>query len=165
MHCHESFFREGQAMLTVDINNARQAVLASASSARADQPEEAAQTTPVASEGVRVHLSLKGLEVAARQQGDSDIDESGLPESIRQLLKMIRKLQKELAEANRQLQALMRDRSLDPVQMQKKTAALQARVSALSAALNTVNFGLIKAMSQANLSPDQVGKAMKLLAA
>lgn len=151
-------------MLTVDINNARQAVLANASNARADQPEEAAQTASAASEGVRVNLSLKGLEVAARQQGDSDIDESGLPESVRQLLKMIRKLQKELAEANRQLQALMRDRSLDPVQMQKKTAALQARVSALSAALNTVNFGLIKAMSQVNLSPDQVGKAMKLLA-
>lgn len=151
-------------MLTVDLTNARQAVLSSASGARADQADDSAQPASAATEGVRVNLSLKGLEVAAKQQGDSDIDESGLPESIRQLLKMIRKLQKELAEANRQLQALMRDRSLDPVQMQKKTAALQARVSALSASLNTVNFGLVKAMSQANLSPDQVGKAMKLLA-
>lgn len=151
-------------MLTVDLTNARQAVLSSAPGARADQADDNAQPASAATEGVRVNLSLKGLEVAAKQQGDSDIDESGLPESIRQLLKMIRKLQKELAEANRQLQALMRDRSLDPVQMQKKTAALQARVSALSASLNTVNFGLVKAMSQANLSPDQVGKAMKLLA-
>ncbi|MDR0279114.1 MAG: hypothetical protein LBJ37_14640 [Paucimonas sp.] len=111
-------------------------------------------------------LSLKGLEISSKQQAeaDADIDKSGLPESVRQLLKMIRKLQKELAEANRQLQALMRDRSLDPVEMQKKTAALQARVSALSASLNTLNFGLVRAMNQANLSPDDVNKAMKFLA-
>ena len=150
-------------MLTVDIKNTRQAIVASQPDSSRNQAGEAEQATSVAAEGVKVNLSLKGLEVAGKNRGDADIDESGLPESVRQLLKMIRKLQKELAEANRQLQALMRDRSLDPVQMQKKTAALQARVSALSASLNTVNFGLVKAMSQANLTPDQVGKAMKLL--
>lgn len=150
-------------MLTVDIKSARQAILASQPDSLRNQAEEAGQPASGASEGIKVNLSLKGLEIASKQQGDADIDESGLPESVRQLLKMIRKLQKELAEANRQLQALMRDRSLDPVEMQKKTAALQARVSALSASLNTVNFGLVKAMSQANLTPDQVGKAMKLL--
>ncbi|OLS63410.1 hypothetical protein [Pseudomonas putida] len=151
-------------MLTVDIKNTRQAILANQAENRANQAEDARQSGAVPSEGIKVDLSLKGLEVASKQTGDADIDESGLPESVRQLLKMIRKLQKELAEANRQLQALMRDRSLDPVQMQKKTAALQARVSALSASLNTVNFGLVRAMSQAALTPDQVGKAMKLLA-
>lgn len=151
-------------MLTVDIKNTRQAILANQAENRANQAEDARQSGAVPSEGIKVDLSLKGLEVASKQTGDADIDESGLPESVRQLLKMIRKLQKELAEANRQLQALMRDRSLDPVQMQKKTAALQARVSALSASLNTVNFGLVRAMSQADLTPDQVGKAMKLLA-
>lgn len=151
-------------MLTVDIKSTRQAILANQAETRARQAEEARQGGSVASEGVKVNLSLKGLEVASKLQGDADIDESGLPESVRQLLKMIRKLQKELAEANRQLQALMRDRSLDPVEMLKKTAALQARVSAFSASLNTVNFGLVRAMSQANLTPDQVGKAMKLLA-
>ncbi|HCN45669.1 MAG TPA: hypothetical protein DIT18_08445 [Pseudomonas sp.] len=151
-------------MLTVDIKSTRQAILANQAETHARQAEEARQGGSVASEGVKVNLSLKGLEVASKQQGDADIDESGLPESVRQLLKMIRKLQKELAEANRQLQALMQDRSLDPVEMLKKTAALQARVSALSASLNTVNFGLVRAMSQANLTPDQVGKAMKLLA-
>jgi|GEM_PF-3237982 len=152
-------------MLTVDIKSTRQAILAQQSESRASQAEEAVERASASSEGVRVNLSLKGLEVASKQQGDADIDESGLPESVRQLLKMIRKLQKELAEANRQLQALMRDRSLDPVEMQKKTAALQARVSALSASLNTVNFGLVRAMSQVELTPEQVGKAMKLLAA
>lgn len=151
-------------MLTVDIKSTRQAILAQQSESRAEQPEEAVRQGSAASEGIKVNLSLKGLEVASKQQGDADIDESGLPESVRQLLKMIRKLQKELAEANRQLQALMRDRSLDPVEMQKKTAALQARVSALSASLNTVNFGLVRAMSQVELTPEQVGKAMKLLA-
>lgn len=151
-------------MLTVDIKNTRQAILANQAENRANQAEDARQSGAVPSEGIKVDLSLKGLEVASKQTGDADIDESGLPESVRQLLKMIRKLQKELAEANRQLQALMRDRSLDPVEMQKKTAALEARVSALSASLNTVNFGLVRAMSQADLTPDQVGKAMKLLA-
>lgn len=151
-------------MLTVDIKSARQAILANQAQTSANQAEEARYSAAAPSEGIKVDLSLKGLEVAGQQQGDTDIDESGLPESVRQLLKMIRKLQRELAEANRQLQALMRDRSLDPVEMQKKTAALQARVSALSASLNTVNFGLVRAMSQANLTPDQVGKAMKFLA-
>ncbi len=150
-------------MLIVDIKSTRQAILAQSAETRASQAEEARQSGSAPSEGIKVDLSLKGLEAASKQQADADIDESGLPESVRQLLKMIRKLQRELAEANRQLQALMRDRSLDPVEMQRKTAALQARVSALSASLNTVNFGLVRAMSQADLTPDQVGKAMKLL--
>ncbi|MFW3895491.1 hypothetical protein [Pseudomonas bharatica] len=157
------FPQAGRAMLTVDIKSTRQAILANQVQTSAKQAEEARQSGSAPSEGIKVDLSLKGLEVASKQQGDADIDESVLPESVRQLLKMIRKLQRELAEANRQLQALMRDRSLDPVEMQKKTAALQARVSALSASLNTVNFGLVRAMSQADLTPDQVGKAMKLL--
>ncbi|SNS35181.1 hypothetical protein SAMN05444352_106233 [Pseudomonas japonica] len=150
-------------MLTVDSKTTRQATLVNSSDARSNPAAETSGQAAASAEGIRVNLSLKGLEVARTQQGDADIDESGLPESVRQLLKMIRKLQKELAEANRQLQALMRDRSLDPVEMQKKTAALQARVSALSASLNTVNFGLVRAMSQAELSPDDVGKAMKFL--
>ncbi len=150
-------------MLTVDSKTTRQTLPANPSDTRSSPVAEASGKTATAAEGIRVNLSLKGLEISSKHQADSDIDESGLPESVRQLLKMIRKLQKELAEANRQLQALMRDRSLDPVQMQKKTAALQARVSALSASLNTLNFGLVRAMSQANLSPDQVTKAMKFL--
>lgn len=154
-------------MLTVDSKTTREVIPASPSGVRASPVPEAPDQTPAPAESIRVDLSLKGLEISSKQQveADADIDKSGLPESVRQLLKMIRKLQKELAEANRQLQALMRDRSLDPVEMQKKTAALQARVSALSASLNTLNFGLVRAMNQANLSPDDVNKAMKFLAA
>lgn len=153
-------------MLTVDSKTTRQVIPAGPSGVRASPVPEASDQTPAPAESIRVDLSLKGLEISSKQQAeaDADIDKSGLPESVRQLLKMIRKLQKELAEANRQLQALMRDRSLDPVEMQKKTAALQARVSALSASLNTLNFGLVRAMNQANLSPDDVNKAMKFLA-
>ena len=152
-------------MLTDDSKTTRQTLPASPADTRTSPVAEASARRASSTEGVRVELSLKGLEVSSKHQADTDIDESGLPESVRQLLKMIRKLQKELAEANRQLQALMRDRSLDPVEMQKKTAALQARVSALSASLNTLNFGLVRAMSQADLSPDDVNKAMKFLAA
>ncbi len=154
-------------MLTVDSKTTRQALPANPSDVRASPVPEGLDHTVPAAEGIRVELSLKGLEISSKQQAEADaeIDKSGLPESVRQLLKMIRKLQKELAEANRQLQALMRDRSLDPVEMLKKTAALQARVSALSASLNTLNFGLVRAMGQADLSPDDVNKAMKFLAA
>lgn len=116
---------------------------------------------PQARQEVKVTLSLKGLETAKANQGDSDIDDSGLPDSIRMLLKMVRKLQQELSEARAQLQALMRDRSLDPEQMLKATATLQSRVVGLTAALNSVNAGLIKAMS--GLTPDQALKAAKLL--
>lgn len=150
-------------MLTVDITSTRQVIPATPSDARAGRAEEPEQRAAVPSEGIKVALSLKGLEVSGSNAGDADIDESGLPEAVRQLLKMVRKIQKELAEANRQLEALMRDRSLDPVEMLKKTAALQARVSALSASLNTVNFGLVRALRQETLTPDQLGKAMKLL--
>ncbi|MFJ4371372.1 hypothetical protein ACIP1T_01995 [Pseudomonas japonica] len=165
MKRHESFPGQARAMLTVDSRSTRQTILATPSDSPGSPADKAVQRASALSEGVKVNLSLKGLEVSGKQQADADIDESGLPESVRQLLKMIRKLQKELAEADRQLQALMRDRSLDPVEMQKKTAALQARVSALSASLNTLNFGLVRAMSQADLSPDDVNKAMKFLAA
>ncbi|WP_110971986.1 hypothetical protein [Pseudomonas huaxiensis] len=150
-------------MLTVDLQATRQASVSGHSEPVQAKRGEEGEGTTAPGEGVKVSLSLKGLEVSGQRQDDADIDESGLPESVRQLLKMIRKLQRELAEAQRQLQSLMRDRSLDPVEMQKKTAALEARVSALSASLNTANFGLVRAMGQLALTPDQVGKAIKLL--
>ena len=42
----------------------------------------------------------------------SDIEDSGLPENIQQLLKMIRKLQKEIAEKKALIEAVMADKRL-----------------------------------------------------
>ncbi|MGY2257435.1 hypothetical protein [Pseudomonas sp. SDO55104_S430] len=52
-----------------------------------------------AKEGIKVSLSGAGLQKASGSSGkDRDIDESGLPTDIKQILKMIRKLQRQIAE-------------------------------------------------------------------
>ncbi|NER61245.1 hypothetical protein G3435_17280 [Pseudomonas sp. MAFF212428] len=124
----------------------------------------AEQAVPTASEGVRVNLSAGGMR-ASKSNGDKDIEESGLPDTIQKMLKMIRKLQKELAEKMEQLNAVMRDDSLSPEEMRQRVSSLQGEITTLAGALTTANAALAKAMKQQSLSPDQVAKVLELLAA
>ncbi|WP_347905081.1 hypothetical protein [Pseudomonas purpurea] len=119
---------------------------------------------PVLAEGIKVSLSGTGLNKSSGAGGaDSDIEESGLPDNIQQILKMIRKLQRQLAEKMAELQAVMADKSLSPEQMRAKVGALQSAITGISGGLITANASLAKAMKQAGLSADQVMKAASLL--
>jgi hypothetical protein len=136
------------------------------SSKTATQDESATPTglqTPVAAEGIRVSLSGAGIKKAAEFGANRDIEESGLPENIQQILKMIRKLKQQIAEKMAQIQAVMADRRLTPEQARAKAGTLQSAIATLTSGLITANGALSKAMKVAGLSPEQLLKAASLM--
>ncbi|MEO6677636.1 MAG: hypothetical protein ABIO21_09680 [Pseudomonas sp.] len=119
--------------------------------------------TPTKVEGIKVSLSGAGIEKAAAAKGEnSDIEESGLPENIQQILKMIRKLQQQIAEKMAEMQAVMKDKRLSPEERKAKLGALQAFINNLNGGLIVANNALSKAMKQAGLTPEQILKAASL---
>jgi hypothetical protein len=123
----------------------------------------AGAVTPAAVQGIKVSLSGAGIEKAAAARGEnSDIEESGLPENIQQVLKMIRKLQQQIAEKVAEMQAVMRDKRLSPAEIKAKVGLLQAFITNINAGLITANTALSKAMRQGDLTPEQVLKTASL---
>ncbi|WP_426189790.1 hypothetical protein [Pseudomonas sp. NFXW11] len=109
-------------------------------------------------------LSGVGLEKSSSAAGgDRDIEESGLPENVQQILKMIRKLQQQIAERLARLQALMADKRLSPEEARAKVTALQADLANLNGALLTANATLAKVLRESGLTPEQLQKAAALL--
>ena len=110
------------------------------------------QATPTLVEGVKVSLSGASIERSAGSGGDNrDIEESGLPENIQQLLKMIRKLQKQIAEKKALIEKII------------KVAALRGAIAALNTGLITANLALSKVVGQSGLTSDQNMKVGSLL--
>jgi hypothetical protein len=130
-----------------------------------DDPFQAANgAVAPGAEGVKVSLSGAGQSKSSAAQGaNSDIEESGLPENIQQLLKMIRKLQQQIAEKMAEMQAVLADKHLTPEQTKARLGSLQAALAGLNAGLLTANNALAKAMKTSGLSPEQVLKAASLL--
>ncbi len=121
-------------------------------------------TTPTLVEGVKVSLSGASIAKAATVGGEnSDIDNSGLPENIQQLLKMIRKLQKQIAEKKAQMNKVMADKSLSNEERINKLAALRGAIAALNSGVVTANLALSKVMGQSAMTPDQNLKVGALL--
>ncbi|MET1076421.1 MAG: hypothetical protein ABWY06_00210 [Pseudomonas sp.] len=127
-------------------------------SAGASADEQAAKDSFIGD--FRVTLSELGRNRAAAK--DQDIDDSSLPDSIKETLKLIRALKAQIAEKKAELQALMRDQSLDETQRLQRADALQTELSSLSSALLGANATLIKLMRESNLSPEQVQQAGSL---
>ncbi|WP_065614974.1 hypothetical protein [Pseudomonas moraviensis] len=120
--------------------------------------------SPTLVEGVKVSLSGAAIAKSAAVGGEnSDIDNSGLPENIQQLLKMIRKIQKEIIEKKARMAAVMSDKTLSNEEKINKLAALRGAIAALNSGLITANLALSKVMNQSALSPDQNLKVGSLL--
>ncbi|MBS5839268.1 hypothetical protein HBN69_05185 [Pseudomonas lundensis] len=118
-------------------------------------------TTPA--EGVSVTISGAALKAAGAQKADnSDIEDSGLPDNIQKLLKMIRDVKKQIAEKQQQLQQVLTNTSLSPEQAKAQASALQGEISSLTASLITLNASLAKAMK--DMSSDDALKAASLAA-
>ncbi|KQT67324.1 MULTISPECIES: hypothetical protein [unclassified Pseudomonas] len=130
-----------------------------------DRDEDLSHTaTPTLVEGVKVSLSGAAIAKSAAVGGEnSDIDNSGLPENIQQLLKMIRKIQKEIIEKKARMAAVMSDRTLSTEEKINKLAALRGAIAALNSGLITANLALSKVMNQSALNPDQNLKVGLLL--
>ncbi|OPA99714.1 hypothetical protein BFW87_03090 [Pseudomonas fluorescens] len=125
--------------------------------------EDKPAAPPTPGEGVVVTISGAGLKAA---QGGSnpnkDIDDSGLKDNIKQLLKMIRELRKQLAEKMAQLSAVMNDTALSPDARQAKVAGLQGDIASIQSGLMTAMAQLAKSLKDE--SPEANMTAMALLA-
>ena len=121
------------------------------------------EEAPPPAEGVKVTISGAALKAAsAGKNENSDIEDSGLPENIQSILKMIRAIKKKIAEQMAKLQAIMTNRSLSPEQARTQSMALQAEVAALNASLTTANNSLNKALQESGASSESIVKAASL---
>jgi hypothetical protein len=135
-----------------------------AASGNARDSASSEEATPTLVEGVKVSLSGASIEKSAGAGGDNrDIEESGLPENIQQLLKMIRKLQKEIAEKKALIEAVMADKRLSSEEKIIKVASLRGAIAALNTGLITANLALSKVVGQSGLTADQNMKVGSLL--
>ncbi len=126
-------------------------------SAAAVEEKDAA---PNAAGGIKVTISPDAFKAAKVKSADSDIDESGLDDNVKQMLKTIRALKQQIDEKLAELQAVAMDQSLTPEERQAKVAGLQAAISALQAGLITAQTSLAKAMK--GMSPEDIGKVLAL---
>lgn len=114
-------------------------------------------------EGIRVTLSELGKSKSGASQRKSAIDESNLPELIKQILKTIRELKLQLDQKLAELQAVMGDGALAPEEKQSRLQALQSELATLSGALSSAYSSLSKAMRDMQLSDTDIQTALSLL--
>lgn len=114
-------------------------------------------------EGIKVTLSEQSQKISEAAKDNKDIDGSSLPDNIKQILKMIRELRQQLAEKQAELQALMADQSLSEEERMQKAQGLQGEISTLNGAISTANGELIKAIHDANMTPDQLQEMSTLM--
>ncbi|MCP1615751.1 hypothetical protein FBY21_0359 [Pseudomonas sp. SLBN-26] len=130
--------------------------------AQTEEAKAAGSATAAEQSGVKVSLSKEGV---ARSEGtgkNDDIDESGLPDVIKQILKMIRRLREQVQEKQKELQEVATDSSLDEETRKLRQQQLRGELASLNSALTTALVNLRKAMKESKLSDEQSVKAMSL---
>jgi len=127
------------------------------------QASTAERTPEELREGLRVSLSELGRSLSAKtEKKNQDIDESGLPDSIKQLLKMIRELKAQIAAKEAELKALMADQNLAQEARQVQLEALQSELAMHNGAWASANANLIKQLQKQGLSDEQMLTATTL---
>ncbi|MGY4532820.1 Sec-independent protein translocase protein TatA [Pseudomonas sp. TE3786] len=117
-------------------------------------------------QGIKVTLSEQAQKISSAAKGSNDdIDNSSLPDGIKQALKMIRQLRQQIAEKQAELQAVMADQSLSDEARAQKAQGVQSQLATLNGALITANGALLQAVKEAGLSPDQLQEMSGLLMA
>lgn len=116
-------------MWSSDLKAMGRAFLAANAAAQKSAAEKATPqsvlTTPAA-QASQVSLSALGLARAALAgSSNTDIKESGLPDSVQKVLTSVRQSQKGLQQMNAQLQAMTHNKYLTPEMRQANMAALQ----------------------------------------
>ncbi|WP_252959144.1 hypothetical protein [Pseudomonas simiae] len=121
--------------------------------------ETATETKVV--EGVTVTISADAFKAAgAAKSSNADIDDSGLDDNVKQVLKMIRQLKQQIAEKQAELAAVAAANNLSPEEARAKTSALQSEISSLQAGLMSAQASLAKAMK--GMSAEDSMKAASL---
>jgi len=127
--------------------------------------EKAATAAPAAVtkvvEGVTVTISADAFKAAgAAKSSNADIDDSGLADNVKQVLKMIRQLKQQIAEKQAELAAVAAANNLSPEEARAKTSALQSEISSLQAGLMSAQTSLAKSMK--GMSADDAMKTASL---
>ena len=113
-------------------------------------------------DSLRVSLSeLKARSAAA--QKNQDIDDSSLPDLIKDLLKRIRALKEQIEAKKEELNAVMSDQSLDPDAKRLKIETLQSELASLQGALSSAHATLLKALREQGLTDQQMQEVSSLL--
>ncbi|KTC21444.1 hypothetical protein AO391_08030 [Pseudomonas marginalis ICMP 9505] len=114
----------------------------------AETEKQASSTAlPPESPAVAVTISANAFKAAgSAKSANADIDDSGLADNVKQVLKMIRQLKQQIAEKQAQLAAVAANSSLSPEEARIRTSALQGEISMLQAGLMTAQTSLAKAM-------------------
>lgn len=123
-----------------------------------DSPASASVTSAT----TKVHISKEGKEKLEGEK-NADIDQSGLPEDVKEVLKNIRKLQEKIAEKNQELMELLGDKTLDEDEMKRERELLTTTIRAMQSALSVATNALNDAMSSHNLSSDSRSQAKGLI--
>ena len=114
-------------------------------------------------DSLRVSLSELGKARSAAAQKNRDIDESSLPDVVKDLLKRIRDLKAQVEAKKAELQEVMGDQSLDPEAKRIKFEALQGELASLQGALSSANTTLIEILREQDLSDQQMQEVASLL--
>ncbi|MBV2082323.1 MULTISPECIES: VCBS domain-containing protein [Pseudomonas] len=121
----------------------------------------AVASTDEAKPAVSVTISGAAMKAAAAEKtSNSDIDDSGLADNVKNLLKMIREIKKQIAEKQAEMAAVMADKTLSPEQARARLSGLQSALSGLQASLNSAQASLAKAMK--DMSAGDAVKAASL---
>tara|TARA_R110002020_G_scaffold80796_3_gene201296 strand:- start:927 stop:1427 length:501 start_codon:yes stop_codon:yes gene_type:complete len=135
-------------------------------------------TTPITSNAATtdsntsIHLDLspvaRGIASASEKAGNTQeakntkIDESDLPQEIKELLKRVAEYREKLREKEQELEEVMRDQSLNDEQRQAKLDALQQEISSLNNSLQEAMSQLSKLVTQMDLDDGAVVGMMSL---
>lgn len=99
----------------------------------------------------------------ANSSKNADINNSNLPDEVKEQLKMIRELREKLAEKQAELQALMADTSLSKEERQAKLQTLNAEIAMLSSGMREATSQLNRLMSDMKLTQAERKEAGLLL--
>ncbi|EGM76728.1 hypothetical protein Rhein_3195 [Rheinheimera sp. A13L] len=113
--------------------------------------------------GIHVDISPLGLQKSNNAGRDEDIDESELPDDVKNSLKAIRNQQEELEEKREELQKLMNNNSMPAEEKEQKMKQLQAEIGNLVRAVADAKSQLLSSMQEQGLSDQQIQKAMMLM--
>ncbi|WP_342650936.1 hypothetical protein [Pseudomonas sp. REB1044] len=138
--------------------------------AKADTPEkklynytaEDEETKKTERLSISVDISNLSIEKLKKENEENkDIDESGLPEATKEILKNIRRIKKQIEEKQAELRAIEQDGTLDPQTRMIKIQGAQAAIKTLQGMLTEATGALAKQMKH-GLSADQALKAGSL---
>lgn len=133
------------------------------SNVKADAGKDLVGASPVRGPGggIRVSLSEAGSAQSKQASKNQDIEDSNLPDSIKNTLKMIRQLRAELAAKQAELNALKAEQPTSDTQRQVDTVL--SEIASLHGAISSANASLVSQMRKQNLSSEQLMSVATLM--